>query len=121
MSLWSRAASWVRSWRWIGGAELHAAQGGAAPPWVVDVREPGEFSGPLGHLPAAENIPLARFAADAARLVARHPGRPLVLVCLTDKRSSAAAGLLARAGRRNVRVLSGGMKAWTAAGLPVVK
>ena len=37
---------------------------------------------------------------------------PIVVVCLTDKRSSQAAAQLAEAGLRDVRVLRGGMKAW---------
>ncbi len=37
---------------------------------------------------------------------------PIVVVCLTDKRSSQAAALLAEAGMRDVAVLRGGMRAW---------
>jgi rhodanese-related sulfurtransferase len=37
---------------------------------------------------------------------------PIVLVCLTDKRSAQAAADLAAAGIRDVAVLRGGMRAW---------
>jgi rhodanese-related sulfurtransferase len=39
-------------------------------------------------------------------------GRPLVMVCLTDKRSSQAAAELIAAGVDKIAVLRGGMKAW---------
>ena len=39
-------------------------------PRIVDVREPSEFTGPLGHIPGAELVPLAtveRAARDWAK------------------------------------------------------
>ena len=45
---------------------------------VVDVREPDEFTGPLGHLPGATPIPLGELAARAGE-IARD--RPVVTVC----------------------------------------
>jgi rhodanese-related sulfurtransferase len=79
---------------------------------VVDVRSPEEFEGELGHIPGAFNIPLPAFSSQIDHLV--RAGVPIVLVCLTDKRSSAAADELATAGARHVTVLRGGMKAWRA-------
>ena len=79
---------------------------------VVDVRSPEEFDGELGHIPGAFNIPLPAFSAQVGHLV--RAGVPLVLVCLTDRRSSAAAAELAAAGARDVAVLRGGMQAWRA-------
>jgi rhodanese-related sulfurtransferase len=79
-------------------------------PLIVDVRAPDEFDGPLGHIAEARNIPLAELPAHAADLAAAR--RPVVLVCLTDRRSSQAAAQLAGAGLRDVAVLRGGMKAW---------
>ncbi len=79
---------------------------------VIDVRGPDEFDGPLGHIAGALNVPLAGLAArttDFARAEC-----PIVLVCLTDKRSSRAAAALGEAGVRNVTVLRGGMTAWRA-------
>ncbi len=79
---------------------------------VIDVRTPDEFIGELGHIPGAVNMPLAilsRRAGDLARA-----GLPIVLVCLTDKRSAAAAAELVAAGVRDVAVLRGGMQAWRA-------
>lgn len=79
---------------------------------LVDVRSPEEFNGELGHIPGAFNIPLPAFPAQISHLV--QAGLPIVLVCLTDKRSAAAAAELAAAGARDVAVLRGGMKAWRA-------
>jgi rhodanese-related sulfurtransferase len=81
-------------------------------PLVVDVRGPDEFVGSLGHIDGALNIPLPELAAHQAEIAAAN--RPVVLVCLTDKRSSAAATQLAAAGLRDITVLRGGMTAWRA-------
>jgi rhodanese-related sulfurtransferase len=39
-------------------------------------------------------------------------GRPIVVVCRTDKRSAKAASILQEAGFQDVRVLRGGMERW---------
>jgi rhodanese-related sulfurtransferase len=80
---------------------------------VIDVRSPEEFDGALGHIPGALNIPLPALAARIADLA--RAGLPIVLVCLTDKRSSQAAADLTAAGIRDVAVLRGGMTAWRGA------
>ena len=81
---------------------------------VIDVRGPGEFIGPLGHIDGAHNIPLDTFAGETEALLA-HEG-PIVLVCHTDRRSSAAAAHLRAAGATDVTVLRGGMVAWRSDG-----
>ena len=97
---------------WIEVDELRRRLAGAAP-LVVDVRGPDEFDGPLGHIEGAMNIPLPELAARQDEIAA---GRPVVCVCLTDKRSSAAAAQLAAHGVGDIAVLRGGMKAWREAG-----
>ena len=79
-------------------------------PLILDVRGPDEFDGPLGHIDGARNVPLAELPRHVAE-IGRETG-PIVIVCLTDKRSSQAAALLAEAGMRDVAVLRGGMRAW---------
>src|SRR5438046_10457479 len=97
---------------WVEAAELQRWLAGEGAPVVVDVRGPDEFDGSLGHIAGARNIPLGELPARASELAAER--RPLVMVCLTDKRSpQAAAGLLAP-GVRHVAVLRGGMKSWRA-------
>jgi rhodanese-related sulfurtransferase len=97
---------------WVEAAELQRWLAGEGAPVIVDVRGPDEFAGPLGHIESARNIPLAEVSARAHELAAE--GRPLVMVCLTDKRSSQAAAELWAAGVRHVAVLRGGMKDWRA-------
>jgi len=69
---------------------------------------------PLGHIAGALNIPLAGLAARTAELARARC--PIVLVCLTDKRSAQAAAELAGAGIRHVAVLRGGMRGWRGGG-----
>jgi rhodanese-related sulfurtransferase len=93
---------------WMDVAALRRRLESGPAPLVVDVRGPEEFVGPLGHIEGARNIPLPDLAAHQAEIA----NRPVVLVCLTDKRSAAAAAQLAAAGLHNITVLRGGMKAW---------
>ena len=95
---------------WVEAGELRRRLDGGAPPLVVDVRGPDEFDGPLGHIEGSVNVPLASVPARLGELSGS--GRPIVLVCLTDKRSSQAAADLAAAGIGDIAVLRGGMKAW---------
>lgn len=100
--------------RWVEVDALRRALHGAAVPLILDVRGADEFDGPLGHIEGSRNIPLPELAAHGAEIAAT--GRPVVCVCLTDKRSAAAAAQLVAAGLSDVAVLRGGMKAWRAAG-----
>jgi sulfur dioxygenase len=95
-----------------------------APEWVVahregvsviDVREPDEFYGPLGHIPGAELVPLAT-VDDLGHTLPRE--RPLVLVCRSGGRSGKAALQLASLGFTHVASLRGGMLDWTRRNLP---
>lgn len=83
---------------------------------VVDVREPGEFTGELGHVPGATLVPLATLAERSSTW---DPEREIVLVCRAGGRSAQAATLLAQRGFRHLYNLRGGMLAWNAAQLPV--
>lgn len=90
-------------------------------PWlgvarVIDVREPSEWSGDLGHLPEAELVPLASLA-HAAREWDRDA--TLIMVCRSGGRSGAAQRQLRQMGFTAVINLVGGMLAVNAAGLPV--
>lgn len=91
------------------------AKGGVT---VVDVRGPDEFTGPLGHIANAVNMPLGDVPGRLAELEARR-GDPIVFVCRTDRRSASAAALFGEAGFENVHVLRGGMEQWNRDGRPV--
>jgi rhodanese-related sulfurtransferase len=82
---------------------------------VVDVRQPAEWR--HGHIHGAQNLPLTQLKR---RLDTLPRGKTIVTVCASGHRSNAAARTLVRAGYE-VENLSGGMYAWTNAGLPVEK
>jgi len=94
-------------------AFVTAHRGGIA---LVDVREPDEFTGELGHVPGAELVPLAILPNAAASW---DPEREVVLVCRSGGRSARAAMALAGRGFRHLYNLRGGMLAWNHARLPV--
>ena len=76
---------------------------------IIDVREPEEFAGPLGHLPDAQLIPLATLPAHVDTLPT---DVPLLLVCKVGMRSASACRFLAARGFTRLTNLSGGMIAW---------
>ncbi len=78
---------------------------------VLDVREPEEYEGPLGHIPGARLIPLGELAARSGELDAQ---KPVVAVCRAGGRSAQATTILRRAGLKNVANLAGGMLRWRA-------
>jgi uncharacterized membrane protein YdjX (TVP38/TMEM64 family)/rhodanese-related sulfurtransferase len=107
------------SFTWIKPNELKRRldQGDAVV--VIDVRGPDEFTGALGHIATARNIPIAELNSRLAELAGLEAA-PIALVCRTDKRSAAAAHTLREAGFSQVSVLRRGMERWNEAGLPVI-
>ncbi len=85
---------------------------------VIDVREPDEFEGPLGHIPGARLIPLSQLPQHTESL---GKDRPVVAVCRSGGRSAQAIVLLERAGFTQTANLNGGMLAWHERGLPAVR
>ncbi len=75
---------------------------------VVDVRQPDEFEGALGHLDAAELVPLATLLRKATEWDRE---APIVTVCRSSGRSDRAALALESLGFRNVASMVGGMVA----------
>jgi len=90
----------------------------ATPPVVLDVREPEEFSGELGHVPGAVLVPLKELARRAEELQS-YRERHLVAVCRSGVRSTTAAAILTSLGFERVSNMKGGMLAWNDSGLPV--
>jgi sulfur dioxygenase len=78
---------------------------------IVDVREPDEFNGALGHVPGARLLPLGRLVARAGEL---SKDRPVVTVCRSGARSAQATVLLRKTGFDQVANLAGGMLRWRA-------
>ena len=78
---------------------------------IVDVREPEEFDGPLGHVPGATLIPLGTLTKRVGDL---KKDKPIIAVCRSGARSAQATVLLGKAGFDRVANLSGGMLRWHA-------
>lgn len=76
---------------------------------IIDVREPAEFDGPLGHIPGSESVPLTTLQ-EAAKQWKR--GQPLLLVCRSGFRSNVACEILKEMSFIQLTNLSGGMIAW---------
>lgn len=81
---------------------------------LIDVREPDEFTGELGHIDGATLIPLAAISR-ALGTVPRD--RPTIVVCRSGGRSAKAALALIAAGFTNIASMRGGMTDWNARGL----
>ena len=84
---------------------------------LVDVCEPAEYA--AGHAIGARNVPLGQI--DGSRDLPSNKAVPIVLMCASGSRSSRAAAALRKAGHEKVVSLSGGLRAWRDANLPVEK
>lgn len=82
--------------------------------FLLDVREPDEWA--AGHAPGAKHIPLGELSARVDEVP---EDRPVVAICRVGGRSAKATIALNNAGYDVVN-LAGGMRAWAAAGQPVV-
>jgi sulfur dioxygenase len=87
-------------------------------PFVLDVREPKEFTGELGHIPGSTLVPL-RELADRVKELQTHKAGPTIVVCRSGVRSTTAAAILEGLGFDQVYNLQGGMVDWNDRRLPV--
>lgn len=85
---------------------------------IVDVREATELAG--GRIRDSKHIPLKELSKRIAELD-KFKSKSVIVVCQTGLRSAKAAAVLNQAGFKDVYSLSGGLSAWQAQGLPVVK
>ncbi|MFI9628890.1 rhodanese-like domain-containing protein [Streptomyces sp. NPDC052042] len=83
---------------------------------LLDIREPHEWH--AGHVPGAVHLPFTALTSGAV-LPAEARSRPVVVICRSGNRSQQAAELLRARGVEAVDV-TGGMREWAEAGLPVV-
>ncbi|HEX3661125.1 MAG TPA: MBL fold metallo-hydrolase [Acidobacteriaceae bacterium] len=86
-----------------------------APPLLLDVRAPGEWT--ARHIEGSRNLPLNRLR-DQLGDIPRD--RPIVVHCAGGYRSSIAASLLQQQGITRIVEMTGGLAAWDAAALPVI-
>jgi rhodanese-related sulfurtransferase len=104
--------------RQLGADEVAAMLASAGPPLLLDVREPNEYRGELGHIAGSVLIPLRELAGRAAELD-EHRGRPIIAVCRSGVRSTTAAAMLCGLGFERVYNLKDGMVDWNDRRLPV--
>jgi rhodanese-related sulfurtransferase len=90
--------------------DAHARVNGTV---LLDVREIDEWA--AGHAPDATHVPLSRLTSDAVP-----PGTTVLCICRSGGRSGKATEALRKVGIDAVNV-AGGMNAWAAAGLPVLR
>jgi glyoxylase-like metal-dependent hydrolase (beta-lactamase superfamily II)/rhodanese-related sulfurtransferase len=88
------------------------------PPLVLDVREPEEFTGELGHIPGSILIPLKELSSRVKE-IEEYMHRDVIIVCRAGVRSTTAAAILTGLGFDHVSNLKGGMLDWTDQRLPV--
>lgn len=85
---------------------------------ILDVRTPGEFDS--AHIRGAYNVPLDTLS-EHAREIGTVRQAPVVLVCQSGQRARRADDALRAVGMSNLHILDGGMNAWIAAGLDIVR
>ncbi|MDE2117787.1 MAG: rhodanese-like domain-containing protein [Betaproteobacteria bacterium] len=85
---------------------------------VLDIREENEFN--AGHILNSRLIPLGKLSESIGELE-RYRERPIVVVCRSGQRTTAACALLGKQGFGQVYNLAGGVLAWQKAGLPLEK
>ena len=85
---------------------------------VIDVCEPAEYQ--AGHVGGAKSIPLGELESKLPGAV-KNKATPLVLVCASGMRSGRAVAIARTMGYDNAQSLSGGLKSWREASLPIEK
>ncbi len=88
--------------------DLSAELSSPNPPLLLDVREPSEVA--IASIAGSEHIPLAELLAAPPEL---GPDTDIVVFCKVQPRAEAAANALIARGHRRVRVLEGGIVAWS--------
>jgi rhodanese-related sulfurtransferase len=85
---------------------------------LVDVREASELAAD-GFIAGSEHIPMGIVETQAAGWSDKD--QDIILICRSGNRSGRVAEALVRRGFRRVMNMTGGMIAYTAAGLPVAR
>jgi glyoxylase-like metal-dependent hydrolase (beta-lactamase superfamily II)/rhodanese-related sulfurtransferase len=98
--------------------EVNARLSGSQPPLLLDVREPAEYTGELGHIPGSRLVPLRNLTQQVEELES-YKEVPIVVVCRAGVRSTTAAAILTGMGFQRVSNLKGGMLDWNDRKLPV--
>lgn len=84
---------------------------------LLDVRENDEWA--AGHAPQAVHVPMGQVPARIDEIATALTERPVYVVCRSGARSARVTAFLVQAGWEAANV-DGGMRAWAAAGRPMV-
>ncbi len=104
--------------RQLTAQEVRLQLGSPASPLLLDVREPEEFTGELGHIPGSRLIPLKELPARVGEIEA-YKDKDVIVICRAGVRSTTAAAILTGLGFEHVSNLKGGMLDWDDQRLPV--
>lgn len=105
--------NWVANIKWTPSgvpfvtADFVAKQGRKVR--VVDIRKPEELTGPLGHLPGSDWVPLDRVQTLRDRV---DRDTPIIVVSGGEERSYGAVSALHKAGMRFIAFMGGGIMSW---------
>jgi glyoxylase-like metal-dependent hydrolase (beta-lactamase superfamily II) len=97
--------------RQLSPGEVYARLKTDPAPLLLDVREPDEYTGELGHIPGSQLIPLQELSQRVGELNA-YRDTPIIVVCRAGVRSTTAAAMLTGLGFPQVSNLKGGMLDW---------
>lgn len=97
----------------IAPAELHQFMNKVR---VIDVRQPDEYIGELGHIPGSELLVLDNLRSEVSKLP---KDVTIVFVCRSGARSAQATAFALMNGFKHVYNMRGGMIAWNNLLLPV--
>ncbi|MBU2978670.1 rhodanese-like domain-containing protein [Alteromonas sp. C1M14] len=86
---------------------------------IFDTRSQKEFK--AGHILGARQIKPEELRAKDFKKLEKVKDKPIIVVCAMGSTSRGVAASLLKDGFENVKVLKGGMNAWSAASLPVSK
>jgi rhodanese-related sulfurtransferase len=85
---------------------------------LIDVSEAAEYA--AGHPGGARHVPFDKIEAGSKDLPS-NKALPLIVICPNGARAARAAELLRKAGYDKAQALTGGLRAWRTANLPVEK
>ncbi len=106
--------------RQLAPQDVQALLGASMPPLLLDVREPSEYKGELGHISGSLLIPLKDLPTRANELE-EDKIRHIVAICRSGVRSTTAAAILTGLGFEQVSNLRGGMVDWNDQKLPITR
>ena len=84
---------------------------------LIDIREPNEHA--TGVAAGATLLPMSQLGRRLAEIPV-DPGKPVLLICNTQNRSSRTLKALRERGYGHVRFVNGGMSEWARRGWPMV-